>query len=175
VNEIRVPAPTWRGGCKVERRFAPVRQRRTSSWSATWSKRFSGLYLAGYAIPYNAPSLPLRDMPGEEPFVETFAPGSITLSLRDYPDVRALVEHDDDRLIGRTTSGTLRLDDQDEGLHFVIDVPDTEVGRDIYTLVKRQDVRNMSFGFAAMKERWSRVGGMDHREVLAWQRRTEQT
>lgn len=62
-------------------------------------------------------------------------------------DVRALVNHDPSLLLGRTTAGTLRLAVGDDGLGFELDLPDTQLGRDVGELVRRRDLDAMSFGF----------------------------
>lgn len=62
-------------------------------------------------------------------------------------DVRCLVNHEPSRLLGRTSSGTLRLSTDDIGLRYEVDLPDTQDGRDLRTLVARGDLTGSSFGF----------------------------
>lgn len=66
---------------------------------------------------------------------------------RTDTDVRALVEHDPGRLIGRQSSGTLRLKVDDEGLGFEVDLPDTQDGAYVRALAARGDLDGASFGF----------------------------
>lgn len=77
---------------------------------------------------------------------ETFSVGSFSNALKTS-DVVALFNHNPDALLGRQASGTLRIEDTDEGLRFSIDLPDTSVGRDVRTLVERGDLTGASFGF----------------------------
>lgn len=85
-------------------------------------------------------------------FTETIAPGAFAGSLRAGRDVLALVDHDPGRVLARTRSGTLRLSEDSRGLHFDLDVPDTQAGRDVLALAQRGDIGGMSFGFTALDE-----------------------
>lgn len=107
---------------------------------------------AGYAIVYNSPS---EDLGG---FREIIAPGAARDSVKNDYDVRALVSHNPDYLTGRTTSGTLRLIEDEKGLRFENDLPNTSYARDLMELCKRGDIRGMSFGFKVPKggDRWSK-------------------
>lgn len=69
-------------------------------------------------------------------------------------DVLALVDHDPGRLLARTSSGTLRLDEDAKGLAFSLDVPDTQLGRDVLALAQRGDLGGMSFAFKIRDEAW---------------------
>lgn len=62
-------------------------------------------------------------------------------------DVRLLYGHESTRLLGRSTSGTLRLVKTATGLSFEADLPDTSDGRDVYELIRRGDLTGCSFGF----------------------------
>jgi len=62
-------------------------------------------------------------------------------------DVRALVNHDPSQLLGRVSAGTLRLQEDSQGLAFEVDLPDTSTGRDLRVLVERGDITGASFAF----------------------------
>jgi hypothetical protein len=102
--------------------------------------------LTGYAAVFNSPS----DIGGY--FTEQIAPGAFDSAMT--ADVRALVDHDSGRVIGRTKSGTLRLSQDSKGLKVEVDVPDTSDGNDLWTLVERGDISGMSFGFRVTKQMW---------------------
>ncbi|WP_165068285.1 HK97 family phage prohead protease [Paludisphaera rhizosphaerae] len=78
---------------------------------------------------------------------EVIRPGAFTRVLATNPDVVALFNHDDDHLLGRTASGTVRIVEDSVGLACEIDLPDTVLGRDLLTLVRRADINGMSFAF----------------------------
>lgn len=78
-------------------------------------------------------------------FIETIAPGAFRGALTG--DVLALLDHDPGKVLGRTRSGTLRLHEDDRGLAFSLDLPDTQAGRDVAVLADRGDLGGMSFGF----------------------------
>ena len=62
-------------------------------------------------------------------------------------DVVALRDHNPALLLGRTASGTLRLEVDDDGLAFEVDLPDTAYAHDVRELVRRGDLAGASFGF----------------------------
>lgn len=72
-------------------------------------------------------------------------------------DVRAFINHDPSKLLGRQSAGTLRLDADDEGLAFEVDLPDTSYANDLRTLVERGDLTGASFGFVPGDDVWSRA------------------
>ncbi len=87
-------------------------------------------------------------------YYETIAPGAFEGALED---VRALINHDPSALIGRQSSGTLRLAVDSEGLAFEVDLPDTQPARDLRALVERGDLSGASFGFQPGEQKWSKA------------------
>ena len=100
--------------------------------------------VSGLAIVWDVPSL---DRGG---YCDVFARGCLQIG----PDVTALLSHDASVILGRTTAGTLRLDDQADGVHFNLDLPDTQAGRDLLTSLKRGDVSQCSFSALILEEDW---------------------
>jgi uncharacterized protein len=87
-------------------------------------------------------------------FIETIKPGAFTRAVKEKQDVRGLMNHDANLVLGRTKSGTLSLNQDATGLYFECDLPDTQTARDLYELVKRGDIDGCSFGFQVMAQSW---------------------
>jgi len=102
--------------------------------------------LVGYAAVFDKLSVDLGW------FREKIAPGA----FRDCKaqDVRALVNHDSNLLIGRAKSGTLRMTEDELGLRIEVDLPETQLGRDTAESVRRGDMDGMSFSFVCDEESW---------------------
>lgn len=107
-----------------------------------------GMVIAGHASVFDTP----YDLYG---FHEQVARGAFKKSLKEQ-DVAALWNHDPNVVLGRKKSGTLRLAEDDVGLHYEVDLPDTQAARDLYTLIERGDVYQSSFAFEVVKEGWDR-------------------
>jgi len=80
----------------------------------------------------------------------TFAAGAFDEAL-SRGDVRAFWNHDTTLLLGRQSTGTVRLDSRPDGLHYAIDLPDTSYAADMKALVARGDLTEMSFGIVPGK------------------------
>lgn len=115
--------------------------------------------ISGYAAVFNKLS---EDLGG---FQEKIAPGAFAKSLLKA-DVRALWNHDPNYPLGRSKAGTLTLAEDQTGLQFAIDPPDTQYARDLITSMKRGDVDQMSFGFRTIKDQWEENGNKVTRTLL---------
>lgn len=87
-------------------------------------------------------------------FEEVIMPGAFARSLSENGDIRALFNHNWDNVLGRTKSGTLRLEEDERGLRFEIELPNTSVGRDLAESMSRGDINQCSFGFWITEETW---------------------
>jgi hypothetical protein len=110
-----------------------------------------GKKVEGYAAVYNVKSELLWG------FRETIAPGAFADCLATNPDVRCLFNHDPSKILGRTKAGTLSLKEDDKGLWFSVDMPDTTVGKDLMKSIQRKDVSQCSFAFQAIDQRWDDI------------------
>jgi len=116
--------------------------------------------IRGYAIVFDSRSV---DLGG---FTEIIKPSAVDRTLKEAMDVRALVDHDTAKIIGRTRAGTLALRKDARGLRIEIDPPNTTVANDILESVSRGDVTGMSFAFRTLDDDWHMEGGLPVREVL---------
>jgi len=87
-------------------------------------------------------------------FVERIAPGAFKKSLKNGADVRALWNHDQNFVLGRTKSGTVKLREDDKGLYMINRPPNTQWARDLMVSIGRKDVTQMSFGFWVVDDEW---------------------
>lgn len=99
--------------------------------------------LTGYAVKWEKKSHVLGYF---RKFREQFKKGAFAESLKK-DDQRFLWSHDTSKVLGRTKNGTLRLEEDDVGLRFELDLPNTTLGNDTYESIKRGDVDGVSFGF----------------------------
>jgi HK97 family phage prohead protease len=107
----------------------------------------------GYAAVFNSPSEPL-------PFTEYIMPGAFKRSLKSRNQIKLFVNHNMDRVLASTRSGTLKLSEDSKGLLAEAQLPPTTDGRDLSILMQRGDVNSMSFGFSvpARGDKWSDDG-----------------
>jgi hypothetical protein len=119
----------------------------------------NGKTIAGYAAIFND----VADIGGS--FREVIAPGAFKDTLDG--DIRALVDHDSGRVIGRSKAGTLRLNEDNRGLAVEIDLPDTTDGRDLSVSLERGDISGMSFGFRVTHDEWDETGDIPTRTIRA--------
>ena len=99
--------------------------------------------------------------------VERMMPTAFAQAVRE-DDVRGLFNHNPALVLGRTTSGTLRLSIDSVGLRYEIDPPDTVTARDLIASLRRGDITGSSFGFIPRKTeiRESKTGGKTTEAVI---------
>ncbi len=86
---------------------------------------------------------------------EKLASGAFKATLADSDsDVRALFDHDTAHVIGRESAGSLTLREDETGLAFEVDLPDTQTARDLATNVEAGNITDMSFGFRTIRQEW---------------------
>jgi len=118
--------------------------------------------LVGYAAVFSKNSLNLGG------FVEQIAPGAFTDALK-ISDVRGLINHDSNQVLGRSSSKTLRLYQDGTGLLFYCDLISGDgLSESITNRIQRRDITGCSFSFTVAKDRWQfaqRPGEIDLRTI----------
>lgn len=118
-------------------------------FASEFTAEISGDTLRGHAAVFGSMA-DLKD------HYEAIGPSAFDAVLASDHDVRALVNHDPNQLLGRTPK-TLRLSTDEKGLVFEVDLPDTQVARDLRILVGRGDLTGMSFGWKPGEDTWSKA------------------
>ena len=118
--------------------------------------------IVGHAAVFNSRS---QDLGG---FVEQIATGAFDSVLED--DVRALFNHNQNFVLGRTVSKTLRLSVDEQGLRYEIDIPNTTVGKDLFESINRGDISQSSFGFIVGEDEWEKTDDGNLRTITKVER-----
>ena len=116
-----------------------------------------GRTIRGYAAVYNSDS---EWMGG---FYEQIERGAFDDVMND--DTRAYFNHDESLLLGRVSSGTLRIGTDARGLYYEVDLPNTSYANDLIELMKRGDVNQSSFAFLIDRDRWEERDGKTYRII----------
>ncbi|CAK1236866.1 Phage head maturation protease [Fructobacillus fructosus] len=109
------------------------------------NQNFVGV-ISGYAVVFNKAS---QNLGGFIEYIEPTAFDGVDMS-----DVVALYDHDFANVLGRTSADTLKLTIDEQGLYFELNIPDTTVGRDVYTNIRAGNLQGMSFGFTVVSDSW---------------------
>lgn len=117
-------------------------------------------YLTGYAAIFNSRSKLILEH--GEIFYEELRQGAFSSVLQNENlDVYLTLNHSRDKVIARTVkSKTLQLFEDEQGLRFKAEIPmDVSYAADLYALVNREILFNMSFAFAVDSDgfRWEKT------------------
>lgn len=135
------------------RNNVPVMERRSAEFRA----EYDGEIVRGYAAVFDSYS---EDLGG---FIEIIKPGAFDDVLND--DVRAFYNHSDSFLLGRVSSGTLRVWADATGLGYEVKMPNTTYANDLIELMRRGDVNQSSFAFLVGRDRWEKRNGKNVRII----------
>lgn len=114
-------------------------------------------YFEGYSVRFNSPT----DLGA---FSEEIAPEAFS-HLQDQ-DIRCLFNHDENRVLGRTTSGTCQVWTEADGQKYrSLYNPNDPDHVAAMEKVKRGDVDQSSFGFIAEEDEWTKRDGKPHRRI----------
>ena len=93
---------------------------------------------------------------------ETIAPRAFAKTIGEA-DVRFLINHDPNLILGRNRANTLTLSEDEVGLHVLADMANVSYAQDIAVSLERGDVSQMSFAFEPLAYRWEGAeDGNDH-------------
>lgn len=125
-------------------------ERRTQTSTLEVRASDEGWQIVGHGIVYNSLS---ENLGG---FREMVSPGAADAVLASGPDVRGLLNHNPDLVLGRTIAGTMTLTSDATGVRYVIDPPDTSYARDLRVSLERGDITQSSFAFRIARggEEW---------------------
>lgn len=125
----------------VEKRVFNIEYRETSAEGDAQKRT-----VTGYAAVFNSPSEDIG-------FIEIIEPGAFREAI-PTSDIRALFNHDPNLILARTASGTLKVQEDDKGLRYEFDIPDTTFGNDFRVMLQRGDVSQSSFSFTVKEQSW---------------------
>jgi len=128
---------------QVERRTVELTEFRLAPAEADGKR-----HMVGHAAVFDSLS---QDLGG---FFEEIRSGAFAEAVVS-DDVRALFNHDPNYVLGRNTSGTLKLGEDVRGLSIDIDPPDTQWARDLAISIERGDINQMSFSFQTIDDSWA--------------------
>lgn len=87
----------------------------------------------------------------------------------DMADVRVLLNHDPNQILGRTSAGTAKVGVDDVGMWYEVQLPASPNGENARVAIQRGDISQSSWGFMlrATKDgngdRWEKRNGKEHR------------
>lgn len=116
-------------------------------------------YIVGYAALFNQESRLLTENGKKFNEVLTRTAFDKVLSSPDL-DVIYNYNHNNEKLVARSSSGSLKLSVDDKGLMFRAEVPNVSYANDLYVLVQRGDLSANSFAFNIGNEgqKWEKRG-----------------
>jgi len=123
-----------------------------------------GRTIEGYGIVFNKES---KDLGG---FIEVIEPEAVN-GVLERSDVLALLNHNEERgVLARYTNGegTMELIIDNVGVKYRFEAPDTALGDEVLSGIRRGDIRTSSFSFSVDKEGQSwekRDDGTDLRRI----------
>ena len=142
----------------------PQIERRYISESAEVRKREDGTNeIFGYALKWDV----RYDMGWFSESIDRNA-----LEGANMKDVRVLLNHDPNIILGRTTAGTAEVGTDETGMWYRAILPNSPNGENVRVALERGDINQSSWAFYTRVsedgngDKWDRVNGKDHRTIL---------
>lgn len=119
------------------------------SFTAEAAPKIDGRIIQGYGSVFEKQSRVMYDVEKKRFFIEVIERGAITEDLIQTCDIKALLEHNKERLLARSNmgAGSLLLSVDDYGLAYKFEAPNTQEGNDVLEMIKRGDLYGSSFSF----------------------------
>lgn len=124
-------------------------ERRTNTVELRVAVKADKPVIKGYGAKFRTLSEPMpiiRDGEKIGTFREQLMPGCFASAI-PVSDIRSLFNHDPNLILGRTASGTMTVCEDEMGLCFEVDPPDTTYARNLQVSMSRGDITQCSFGF----------------------------
>ena len=125
------------------------------------------MIVEGYAIRFNEDTII-----GEAPcgFIESIKREAMSTAKLD--DVVFNLNHDDSKIAARTLNGSLELTVDEKGLKIRAILANTQIGRDIYEMIRAGLITTMSFCAYVNKSQWTETNDeeMDRRDIVEFGR-----
>jgi len=102
--------------------------------------------ISGYGIVYN------RETQLYDDLYEVIRPGAASEFLSTNPDIKCCLNHNRDRIFGRTKNGTVKLEENSKGVKYTAKPPDAQWARDAIASIERGDIDGSSFTFAVLPQ-----------------------
>jgi HK97 family phage prohead protease len=148
----------------MSRNTGQQRDAETRYWPTHLEARGAGEIrrIGGIGVPYGKRS---RLLPGG--FYEIVESRALRKTLGDNLSVVCRMEHHPEWLLATTDSGSLRLADEERGLAYEADLPDTTAGRDCYELVRTGRMAHSSMGFVCFDDEFRHDGSALIRHLVS--------
>ena len=122
------------------------------SYGGDAAPTINGRTIEGYAVVFGQRSNVMYDWSvkyGERLFVEVIEPTAIDAELLSRSDIKATAEHNRERLLARYNKGkgTMQLEQDNYGLKYRFDAPNTVDGNFAVEMIQRGDISGSSFAF----------------------------
>lgn len=104
-------------------------------------------FLEGYGIVFNSDSRLLYGY-----FIERINPDACNGA--DMSRIISKFNHDVNQVLGTSWAKTLTYTIDKRGVKYKVELPDTQVGRDVAVLAERGDLRASSFEFRTQEDKW---------------------
>ncbi len=117
-----------------------IERRYLSNKFAVKRRADGGTMITGYPAVFGVLSVNLGG------FREKIERGAFAKSIKE-DDIRSMLNHDPNVILGRNRAGTARFAEDEVGLSMEVDVPDTQGARDLVVSLERGDIDQGSFGF----------------------------